>query len=571
MTASGTMPKQISMPLPAIALTTRLIALLLFCSGTPRAGALTAVDDSAGALPNTPVTLAVLANDLVSTSNAAAILRVTQPAHGRVVINSAATTNAELKPLIAFAAVQSSNTVTHIGNTNLYPKLTLPDGSWDTAPIGDNNWVSGFFPGALWQLYELTGDANFKSWAESWTAGIAPMQFSTNVDDVGFMILTSFGNAYRTTTNASYRAVLLQAARSLTNRFNAVVGCLADDRLLTPPPFEVIMDTMMNSELLFRAYDLSGDTNFYNLALSHAEKTMLNHVRADGSTYHMVIYDATNGAVLYQGNRAIDPPLDTWARGHAWATYGFTMAFRETGDTRFLDTARRLADFYLDHVPADYVPYWYFSSNGIPPVPPLRDSSAAAIMLAALVELSQLTTNSSDGAKYWLAAHRISNSLSSTGYLAQGTTNRGILLHGNPVDSNVDASLIYGDYYFIESLKRFHDLYGQTTLTYVPDADFSGTDSFTYQVGDSSGATATATVTITVGLVAQIVLASATHQPVISFPTVAGKNYFVQYRNSLGASAGWSSLATNLAGSGAVVFITDTTPPGARFYRVGVE
>ena len=544
---------------------------LLLCGAAGRVAALTAVDDFTTTLPNTPVEIPVLANDFVSTSNATAILRVTQPAHGRVVINSMATTNGELMPLLAFAARQLSNTVTHVADTNLYPKLTLPDGSWETAPIGDNNWVSGFFPGSLWQLYEQTGDTNFKTWAENWTAGIAPMQFSTNVDDVGFMINTSFGNAYRFTTNVSYRAVLLEAAQSLTNRFNAAVGCLADDRLLAPPEFEVIMDTMMNSELLFRAYALSGDTNFYNMAVSHAETTMLNHVRLDGSTYHLVIYNATNGAVLYQGNRAIDPPLDTWARGHAWAIYGFTMAFRETGDARFLDTARRVADFYLAHVPADDVPYWYFASNGIPPLPPLRDSSAAAITLSALVELSQLVTNADDGAKYWLAAHDIFNSLRSTNYLAQGTTNRGILLHGNPVDSNVEASLIYGDYYFIESLKRMQDFYGRTTLTYVPGTNFSGTDTFTYQVADSSGATSTATVTITAGLIVQIFLSPANRQPVISFPTVPEKNYFVQCRDDLGAAGVWSVLATNIPGSGFIFSVTDTNRLEQRFYRVGME
>jgi len=547
------------------------LLLLLLAGIAGRVHALTAVDDSAVTSSDTPVTLGVLANDFVSTSNVAAILRVTQPAHGRVVINSAAATNSELAPLFQFAAVQLSNTVTDVGDTNLYPKLTLSDGSWETIPIGDNNWISGFFPGSLWQLYAQTGDANFKTWAGQWMAGVAPMQFSTNVDDVGFMINTSFGNGYRITANADYQAVLLQAARSLTNRFNAVVGCLADDRLLDPPSFEVVMDTMMNSELLFRAYDLCGDTNFYRMAASHAEKTMLNHVRADGSTFHMVIYDSTNGDVLYQGNRAIDPPLDTWARGHAWATYGFTMAFRETGDTRFLETAKRVADFYLDHVPADYVPYWYFQSNGIPPVPPLRDSSAAAITLSALVELSQLVTNSADGAKYWLAAHELFQSLSSTDYLAQGTTNRGILLHGNPVDFNADATLIYGDYYFIESLRRLNDLSGRTTLTYVPDVGFSGADSFTYQVGDSSGATSTATVTITTGLLAQLVLSPGTHQPVVSFATVPGKNYFVQYRDDLGGAGAWSILATNLAGTGSLISVADPNRPGQRFYRVGME
>ncbi len=549
----------------------KLFLALWLCGHAASAVALTAVDDTAATLPNMPVTLSVLANDLVSSSNATAILRVTQPLHGRVVINSTPTPNAELAPLFQFAAVQLSNTVVQLANTNLYPWVTLSDGTWDVGAVGDNTWITGFFPGALWCLYEQTGDANFKTWAENWMAGIAPEQFSTNVDDVGFMINTSFGNAYRLTTNASDKAVLLQAARSLTNRFNAAVGCLADDRLLTPPPFEVIMDTMMNSELLFRACDLSGDTNMLSMAVSHAEKTMLNHLRPDGSTYQMVIYNATNGAVLYQGNRAIDPPLDTSARAHAWAIYGFTMAYRETGDTRFLDTAKRVADFYISQVPADYVPYWYFASNGVPPVPPLRDSSSAAITLAALVELSQRVTNAADGATYWLAAQNIFHSLTSTNYLAEGTTLSGLLRHGFSGDAPTDAALIYGDYYFVESLKRLHDLYNQTTITYFPGTNFSGTDTFAYQVADSSGATATATVTITAGLVAQIFLAPATRQPVISFPTVAGKNYFVQYRNALGSAGTWSVLATNIAGSGVFFSVTDTNWSGQRFYRVGRE
>jgi hypothetical protein len=546
-----------------------LVSSLLFCCNVLRVNALTAVDDSVVTLPNTPVVVAALTNDFISTSNATGILRVTQPAHGRVIINSTPATVAELTPLFQFAAVQLSNTVVQVGNTNLYPWVTLINGSWETAPAGDNNWISGFFPGALWLLYEQNGDVNFRAWAESWMAGIAPLQFSTNVDDIGFMINTSFGNGYRLTSNADFRAVLLQAAQSLSTRFNTIVGCLADDRLLTPPPFETILDTMMNSELLFRAYDLGGNTNFYNMALSHAEKTMFNNVRADGSTYHRVVYDANTGAVLSKGTRAGASDESTWARGHAWAIYGFTMAYREAHDARFLNTAQRVADYYINNVPPDYVPYWDFQAPGIPNA--LKDSSAAAITLSALLELSQLTTNANDGAKYWLAARHIFNSLSSTNYLALGTTSSGILLHGNSVDAQTDASLIYGDYYFIEALKCLNDFYSHTTLTYIPNTNFSGSDTFTYQECDSSGASSTATVAVSVGLVAQISISPLTHVPTISFPTLAGKNYFVQFCEDLTPPAVWNVLATNIAGSGSVVFISDTNPPSHRFYRVGAD
>ena len=544
---------------------------LWLCASTLPAVALTASDDSAATLPNLPVTIPVLANDSTSVTNQLAILRVTPPAHGKIIFNSSTTTNTELTQLFQFAAVQLSNTVAQVADTNQYPWVTLSNGTWKVRAVGDGNWISGFFPGALWLIYEHTGDTHYRTWAENWTDGIAEMQFSTNVDDVGFMINPSFGAGYRLTSNANYKAVLLQAAQSLTNRFNPIVGCLADDRLLTPPSFEVIMDTMMNSELLYHARDLGADTNFYNMALSHAERTMTNHLRSDGSTFHRVIYDSTTGAVLSRDNRATANALDTWARGQAWATYGFTMAYRETGDARFLDMAGRVADFYLAHVPSDYVPYWYFPSNGIPPGPLLRDSSAAAITLAGLVELSQLATNADDGAKYWLGARHIFNSLSSTNYLAQGTASSGILLHGDSIDSQTDASLIYGDYYFIEALKCFQDTYNRTSLTYIPDTNFSGTDTFTYQAADSAGETSTATVTITVGLVVQISLAPVTRRPTLSFPTTTNKNYFVQFAGTLAPPVAWSILATNLPGTGALVSVTDTNPPARRFYRVGVQ
>jgi unsaturated chondroitin disaccharide hydrolase len=534
-----------------------------------QADALTAMDDSAATFPNSPVVIAVLINDFVSTSNATAILRITQPGHGRVIINSTAVTTAELTPLFQFAATQLSNTVVQVAITNQYPWY-LTNGVWVGRAVNDNDWISGFFPGALWMIYEHTGDTNYRVWAEQWMAAIATEQFSTNTDDVGFMINTSFGNGYRLTGNPDYKAVLLQAAQSLSNRFNSVVGCLADDRLLTPPPFEVIMDTMMNSELLYVAHDLGGDANLLNMAVSHAGRTMTNHLRADGSTYHRVMYDSvTNGSVLFRDNRALPgQPLDTWARGHAWATYGFTMAFRESGDTRFLDTAKEVADFYINNAPADYVPYWYYPSNGVN-TNLLRDSSAASITLSGLLDLSQQVTNAADGAKYWLAAHNLFLSLSSTNYLDVGSTNA-ILLHGNPVDFNTDTSLIYGDYYFIESLKRFNDVFNQTTLTYIPATNFTGTDSFTYQACDSSGANSTATVTVTVGFIAQISWSPVTSLPVISFPTAAGKTYFVQYLDNLASPNSWNLLVTNVPGSGAVISISDTNPPSRRFYRVGM-
>lgn len=553
---------------PKLATPWRAGLLLLLVGGAGPAGALTAVDDSVETLPNAAVTISVLADDLVSSSNAAAILRVTQPAHGRVVINSTPANHAELTPLFQFAATQLSNTVVQVASTNLYPWY-LTNGVWVGRAVDDNNWISGFFPGALWLVYEHNGDTNYRVWAEQWMAAIAPQQFSTNTDDVGFVFNPSYGNGYRLTQKPEYQAVLLQAAESLTNRFNSKVRGFGTS-ISPPPDYEIIMDTMMNTELLYHAHDLDEDTNLLRLAVAHAGTTMTNHLRADGSTFHRVVYNANTGGVLFKDNRTLPgQPLDTWARGQAWATRAFPMVFRETKDPRFLDAAKKVADFYIANAPADYVPYWYYPSNGVNPNL-LRDSSAAAITLSGLLDLSQQVTNAADGAKYWLAAHQLFASLSSTNYLAVNTTNA-ILLHGNLVDNDTDTSLIYGDYYFIESLKRFNEVFNQTTLTYIPATNFTGGDTFTYQVCDSSGSVSTATVNVTVGLVAQISLAPGTRLPAISFPTSAGENYFVQCLDSLEPAANWLGLATNIPGSGSVVSITDTNPPARRFYRVGVE
>ena len=551
------------------------LSCLVLCN-TFGAQALTAVDDQARTFQNTPILIPVLANDCDAESNQLAIIQVTAPAHGQVTIGpGSAALPAEVTRVLQFAAVQVSNAVVQVEDTNRYPRGTAPSGLWRTRTALD--WVSGFFPAEMWYVYELSGDAYFSEWATSWMAGLVPYAYLTTTTDLGFKINCSFGNGYRLTGNPDFKALVLQAGQSISNLYNVEVGCIGDWDTPSAGSFETAIDYMMNIELLFRAAALSGDRSFYTLAFNHAERSMLDLVRSDGSTFQIADYDASTGALLKQGTSAGASDVSTWARGQAWGIYGFTMAYRETGDARFLSTAQRLADYYLTNVPPDQVPYWDFDAPDIPNAP--RDSSAAAITLAALVELAGGTTNFQDSAKYWQAAHRLFDSLRSTNYLAEGTVNSGLILHGTGeppqwTDLEVDVCLIYGDYYFVEALKRLKDRYACTSLTYTPDKDFLGADTFQYEVCDSGGNCATATVTVVVSpaatnvFAAQISLAPDTHWPTISFPTLAGQFYHVQYRDDLAAGL-WSILATNLAGSGAALAITDTNPAARRFYRVG--
>jgi hypothetical protein len=178
---------------------------------------------------------------------------------------------------------------------------------------------------------------------------------------------------------------------------------------------------------------------------------MENNVRPDGSTYQVVQYNYSDGTVYDKLTTQGAGTNTTWSRGQAWGIYGFTMSYRYTKDSRFLATAQQLADYFINNLPSDYVPYWDFSQSGTAP----RDSSAAAIAAAGLLELSTYVS-AADQSRYRTAALNIQTSLSSPAYLGVRGQTSGILLHGsaNVPAGDYDKSLIYGDYYFIEGCYR---------------------------------------------------------------------------------------------------------------------
>ena len=333
----------------------------------------------------------------------------------------------------------------------------------------DEGWTLGFFPGSLWYMYELTGDSAFLSEAVSWTTPLENQKNNVVFGDHGFVLLDSFGHAYRLTGNTSYRDIVVQGAGSLANRYDPDVGCVRSwswGNWANPPEFTVIIDTMMNIEILFWAARNGGPSDLYDKAYSHADNTRVNHVRADGSTYHIVIYDENTGAILEKTTHQGYSPESTWSRGQAWALYGFTMSYRETGDPNFLETAKKAADYFVDNLPADNVPYCDFDAPEIPNLE--QDSSAAAIAASGLLELATLVTEPLYQQKYNNAAKDILTSLSTrngdSGYLAQDTdgnpTSPSILRRGCKAYSfqRNERGLIYGDYFFIEALMRYYNL-----------------------------------------------------------------------------------------------------------------
>jgi len=318
-------------------------------------------------------------------------------------------------------------------------------------------WCSGFFPGTLWYLYEFNKTNSLKQDAELFSERIKGEQFTTDNHDVGFIIYCSYGNAFRLDPKNEYKQIVVNTARSLATRFNPKVGLIRSWDW-GKWQYPVIIDNMMNLELLFNATKFSGDSTYYKIAVEHAEKTMKNHFRNDASCFHVVSYDSITGQPESKGTFQGYSDASSWARGQAWAIYGYTMTYRETRDPRFLNHAIRIANYLLNHprMPKDLIPYWDFDAPNIPNA--LRDASAGAVICSALIELSGYV-KSKESKRFLKAAETQLLTLSSPTYLAKiGGNGNFILQHSVgflPKNSEVDVSLTYADYYFVEALMRY--------------------------------------------------------------------------------------------------------------------
>ncbi|MFB9056877.1 glycoside hydrolase family 88 protein [Mariniflexile ostreae] len=325
-------------------------------------------------------------------------------------------------------------------------------------PISD--WTSGFYPGSLWVAYAHSKDPDLLKKAEFATQLVEDEKYNTKDHDIGFRIYCSYGEGYKLTKAPEYRDVIIQAAKSAITRYDPKIGAIMswEPNLGRDWQFPVIIDNMINLELLFAATKLTGDDTFYNIAVKHANTTLKYQYREDFSCSHVIDFDTITGDFRKRdwNNGNNDPETAAWSRGQSWGLYGFAMTYRETGDVKYLQHAERIANFIINHpnMPEDMVPYWDYNA---PEVPTLRDASAAAIMASAFVELS--TLSKVNGLKYFKMAEKILKSLSSPEYFAEPGTNGNYLIKhatGNFLkNSELDGTLSYADYYFLEALTRY--------------------------------------------------------------------------------------------------------------------
>lgn len=336
----------------------------------------------------------------------------------------------------------------------------------ELATSGYGWWCSGFFPGELWYLYENNPTEELKKYAEMYTARVEKAKHITDNHDVGFMLNCSFGNGYRLTQNPQYKEVMITGANSLATRFNEKVGALRSwDFNKDKWQFPVIIDNMMNLEFFTVVSRLTDEDRFNRMAVAHADKTMKYHFRPDYSCYHVISYDTISGLPHIKQTHQGYADESSWARGQAWALYGFTMMYKETGRKEYLEQANKVAAFIMNHpnMPEDRIPYWDFDMPEIPNTP--RDASAAAIMASAFIDLSQMNKDDFGKSCLTMAEEQLC-SLTSLAYLAEKGTNCNFaLMHSTghfPNNSEVDVPLSYADYYYVEALMRMKKLINKT-------------------------------------------------------------------------------------------------------------
>ncbi|HEX7160735.1 MAG TPA: glycoside hydrolase family 88 protein [Trebonia sp.] len=340
---------------------------------------------------------------------------------------------------------------------NRYPRRPAMLGQPEGANVG---WTTSFWPGMLWLAHDLTGNEAFRAAALSHVDSfVTRVERGIDLDthDLGFLYTLACVLPWRRTGDERARRAALAAADHLMARFLEPAGIIQAWGDLQDPRQRgrTIIDSLMNTPLLFWASEASGDTRYAAAARRHVAQLRDNILRPDNTTFHTFYWDPVTGAPLRGETEQGHSDDSCWARGQAWGIYGFSLNHRYTGDPSFLVAAQRCADYFLTRLPADQVPYWdlaFGDGSGEE-----RDSSAAAIAVCGLVELVGLLPAGPRRDGYRAAAGRILASLIAGYSTANRPDSDALILHGvydKPKHVGVDEGTLWGDYFYLEALTR---------------------------------------------------------------------------------------------------------------------
>ncbi len=332
-----------------------------------------------------------------------------------------------------------------------------------TAVENTSGWNTGFWTGILWHAYELTGDDSYSTVAadqiDSYYLRIYN-KWGVDHHDMGFVYTPSCVAAYKLTDDNVAREAAIMAADNLISRYREngefIQAWGSMDNLNN---YRLIIDCLMNIPLLFWASEETGDPKYRDIAIKHYETTISVGYRDDGSTYHTYYFDPETGEPL-KGVTAQGVSDDSaWARGQAWGAYGPLLTYKYTQDERALELFKQTTNYYLSHLPSDYIAYWDLSFKDGAYEP--KDSSSSAIILCAMLEgIKYMSEDDPLREVYVSACNRIMNSLIDNYTTKDIPEANGLLTHATyskPDNSGVDEMNIWGDYFYMEALHRMLD------------------------------------------------------------------------------------------------------------------
>lgn len=358
-----------------------------------------------------------------------------------------------------WAKLEKKLSVTAVKSRDKVPYTTV-NGVHDDRSSYPHGWTNGFWGGLMWLMYSATKDERYRLTAER-SEELLDGAFKS-VDqmhhDVGFMWHLTSGANYRITGSKESRNRDLLCAMSLASRFKLNGGYIRawngkwqneDNDGWT------IIDCMMNIPLLYWASKEIGDDRFAQMAKAHADMAMRDHVRADGSMNHIVCHDTVTGeAVCTKGGQGYGVG-STWSRGEAWGLYGFVISYIHTGEQRYLDTAKKIANYFISNLACtDWLPLVDFRA---PAEPVLYDSTAGTIAACGLIEIAK-NVPETEQKMYITAAVKILKAIEAN-FCNWEENEDSIVQMGTEMYTNgIHKPIIYGDYYFTEAILKLKDM-----------------------------------------------------------------------------------------------------------------
>lgn len=368
----------------------------------------------------------------------------------------------EIKKALEFCAKQVIRNLDEF--TYAFQNAYSEDGFYRA--IENNDWTTGFWTGEIWLAYEFCRDERLREAAEIQIDSFAERigkKIEVDHHDMGFLYSPSCVAGYKLIGSKEGKEAAIAAADQLITRYHPVGEFIqAWGPMDAPENYRLIIDCLLNLPLLYWASEETGDARYREIAEKHIHTALANVVREDASTWHTFFFDMETGAPDHGATCQGYMDGSAWARGQAWGLYGCALAYRYTKREEYITLFKRVTEYFMEHLPADMVPFWdlCFTDGDEQP----RDSSSASIAACGMLEMAKYMDDE-DALYYKDTAKQLMKSLYDNYAVKDMNTSNGLVLHStysnhSPYNTcnhyGVDECNSWGDYFYMEALTRLY-------------------------------------------------------------------------------------------------------------------